>query len=119
MDETGKDKIFLIDGYPRNQDNIDGWNEVFGDNYKLVSSIILGCDEAALEKRLLERAKSSGRSDDKSEVIKKRFKVYVEQSQPIEAKLKQMGPFIEVQAAGSIDEVFGKICSQLDEKLKQ
>ena len=119
MDESGKDKIFLIDGYPRNQDNIDGWNEVFGENYTLVTSIILGCDEAALEKRLLERAKSSGRTDDKSEVIKKRFKVYVEQSQPIEAKLKEMGPFIEVQATGTIDEVFGKITAELDEKLKK
>ena len=119
MDESGKDKIFLIDGYPRNKDNIDGWNEVFGDNYTLVTSIILGCDEAALEKRLLERAKSSGRTDDKSEVIKKRFKVYVEQSQPIEAKLKEMGPFIEVKATGTIDEVFGKITAELDEKLKK
>ena len=119
MDEKGKDKIFLIDGYPRNQDNIDGWNEVFGNNYKLVTSIILGCNEEQLEKRLLERAKSSGRNDDKIEVIKKRFKVYVEQSQPIEAELKKMGPFIEVQATGTIDEVFGQICSQLDEKLKQ
>ena len=119
MDENGKDKIFLIDGYPRNQDNIDGWNEVFGDNYKLITSIILGCNEEQLEKRLLERAKSSGRNDDKIEVIKKRFKVYVEQSQPIEAKLKQMGPFIEVQATGTIDEVFEQIRVQLDEKLKQ
>ena len=119
MDENGKDKIFLIDGYPRNQDNIDGWNEVFGDNYKLITSIILGCNEEQLEKRLLERAKSSGRNDDKIEVNKKRFKVYVEQSQPIEAKLKQMGPFIEVQATGTIDEVFEQIRVQLDEKLKQ
>ena len=119
MDENGKDKIFLIDGYPRNQDNIDGWNEVFGDNYKLITSIILGCNEEQLEKRLLERAKSSGRNDDKIEVIKKRFKVYVEQSQPIEAKLKQMGPFIEVQATGTIDEVFEQIRVQLDEKLEQ
>ena len=119
MDENGKDKIFLIDGYPRNQDNIDGWNEVFGDNYKLITSIILGCNEEQLEKRLLERAKSSGRNDDKIEVIKKRFKVYVEQSQPIEAKLKQMGPFIEVQATGTIDGVFEQIRVQLDEKLKQ
>ena len=119
MDENGKDKIFLIDGYPRNQDNIDGWNEVFGDNYKLITSIILGCNEEQLEKRLLERAKSSGRNDDKIEVIKKRFKVYVEQSQPIEAKLKQMVPFIEVQATGTIDEVFEQIRVQLDEKLKQ
>ena len=119
MDESGKNNIFLIDGYPRNQDNIDGWNEVFGTNYTLISSIILGCSEEQLEKRLLGRAKSSGRSDDKIEVIKKRFKVYVEQSQPIEAKLKEMGPFIEVQAIGTIDEVFQQIANQLDEKLKK
>ena len=119
MDESGKNNIFLIDGYPRNQDNIDGWNEVFGTNYTLISSIILGCSEEQLEKRLLGRAKSSGRSDDKIEVIKKRFKVYVEQSQPIEAKLKEMGPFIEVQATGTIDEVFQQIANQLDEKLKK
>ena len=118
MDESGKKNIFLIDGYPRNQDNIDGWNEVFGDNYKLITSIILGCNEEQLEKRLLERAKSSGRSDDKADVIKKRFKVYMEQSHPIEAKLKEMGPFIEVQAAGTIDEVFEKIVKELDQKLK-
>ena len=119
MDEAGKKNIFLIDGYPRNQDNIDGWNEVFGENYKLITSIILGCDEELLEKRLLQRAQHSGRSDDKVEVIKKRFKVYVEQSQPIEAKLKLMGPFIEVKADGTIDEVFQKISQQLDEKLKE
>ena len=118
MDESGKNNIFLIDGYPRNQDNIDGWNEVFGNNYKLITSIILGCDEEQLEKRLLGRAKTSGRSDDKVEVIKKRFKVYMEQSHPIEAKLKLMGPFIEVKADCSIDEVFQKIVEQLDEKLK-
>ena len=119
MDEAGKKNIFLIDGYPRNQDNIDGWNEVFGENYKLIASIILGCDEEMLEKRLLKRAQHSGRSDDKVDVIKKRFKVYVEQSQPIEAKLKLMGPFIEVKADGTIDEVFQKIATQLDEKLKE
>ena len=118
MDESGKKNIVLIDGYPRNQDNMDGWNEVFGDNYKLITSIILGCNEEQLEKRLLERAKSSGRSDDKADVIKKRFKVYIEQSHPIEAKLKEMGPFIEVQATGNIDEVFNQIVKELDSKLK-
>ena len=43
----------------------------------------------------------------------------MEQSQPIEAKLKEMGPFIEVQATGTIDEVFQQIANQLDEKLKK
>ena len=119
MDSYGKEKIFLIDGYPRNQDNIDGWKEIFGDNYILLTSIILGCNEEELEKRLLKRAESSGRIDDNIEVIKKRFKTHVEQSQPIEAKLKEMGPFIEVNASGTIEEIFSKIVIELDKIIEQ
>ena len=119
MDSYGKNNIFLIDGYPRNQDNIDGWKEIFGDNYILIASIILGCDEKELEKRLLKRAKHSGRIDDNIETIKKRFKTHMEQSQPIEAKLKQMGPYIEVQGKGSIDEIFNKIVVELEKILKK
>ena len=44
--------------------------------------------QRSFRKRLLKRAKHSGRSDDKTDVIKKRFKSYVKQSQPIETKLK-------------------------------
>ena len=88
MDSYGKKNIFLIDGYPRSQDNIDGWKEIFGDNYILIA--ILECDEKELEKRLLKRAKHSGRIDDNIETIKKRFKTHMEQSQLIETKLKQM-----------------------------
>ena len=119
MDSYGKNNIFLIDGYPRNQDNIDGWKEIFGDNYILIASIILGCDEKELEKRLLKRAKHSGRIDDNIETIKKRFKTHMEQSQPIEAKLKQMGSFIGVQGKGSIEEIFNKIVVELEKILKK
>ena len=91
----GKDKVFLIDGYPRNQANIDGWKEVFGDNYVLVTSIILDCDEDTLVKRLMERGTTSGRADDNIETIKKRFKTHKEESEPIVKELKKMGPFIE------------------------
>ena len=119
MDSYGKNNIFLIDGYPRNQDNIDGWKDIFGDNYILIASIILGCDEKELEKRLLKRAKHSGRIDDNIETIKKRFKTHMEQSLPIEAKLKQMGPYIEVQGKGSINEIFNKIVVELEKILKK
>ena len=118
MDSYGKDKIFLIDGYPRNQDNIDGWKEIFGNNYILVASIILQCKEKELEKRLVERGKTSGRIDDTIDVIKKRFKTHQEQSKPIEAKLKEMGPFIDIEAIGSIEEVFSRIIKELDKILK-
>ena len=81
MDNYPKEKIFLIDGYPRNQDNIDGWLETFGNNYILITSIILDCDEKELERRLIERSKSSGRIDDNLEIIKKRFKTHIWKNQ--------------------------------------
>ena len=119
MDICGKEKIFLIDGYPRSQENIDGWEETFQNNYILIASIILQCNEEELVKRLLERGRTSGRIDDNIEVIKKRFKSHVEQSQPIEAKLKEKGPFIEVQGNGKVEEVFSKIKEELDKLIKK
>ena len=117
MNNYSKDKIFLIDGYPRNQENIDGWMEIFGNNYKLITSIILDCDEKVLENRLIERAKSSGRIDDNIETIQKRFKTHLEESKPIEKKLKLLGPFIEINGDNSINEVFNQISSGLDKIL--
>lgn len=119
MDASGKDKIFLIDGYPRNQANIDGWKEVFGSNYILVTSIILEAEEEALVKRLVERGKTSGRSDDNIETIRKRFKTHYAESEPIVKELKTMGPSIQVNAIGTVEEVFGRITKELDEKLKK
>ncbi len=101
MDEKGKDKKFLIDGYPRNQDNINGWKEVFGDSYILVTSIIFEADEEdALIKRLLERGKTSGRSDDNIETIKKRFATNKKESEPIIPELKKMRPSIQLNGMG-------------------
>ena len=119
MDNYSKEKIFLIDGYPRNQDNIDGWIEIFGKDYELITSIILDCDEKELEKRLIERSKASGRIDDNIETIKKRLKTHMEESKPIETKLKKMGPYIEVNGNFSIDDTFNKIAVELDKILKK
>ena len=118
MDSLGKSKIFLIDRYPRNQDNIDGWKEIFGNNYKLIATIILQCNEEEFEKRLLERAKTSGRVDDNIETIGKRFKTHIDQSLPIESQLKEMGPVVEVQGNGSVEDVFKNISDKLDKILK-
>lgn len=114
MDNQGKDKIFLIDGYPRNQANIDGWKEVFINNFQLVCSIILDCDEEILTQRLLDRGKTSGRSDDNIEVIKKRFKSHYAESDPIIPELKKMGPYIQLKASGTPEEVFALITKDLD-----
>lgn len=70
--QTKGDHHFLIDGFPRNQDNLDGWNRVMGNYAKVQFVLFFDCPEDVMEARLLERGKTSGRTDDNIESIKKR-----------------------------------------------
>ncbi len=73
---TGK-TTFLIDGFPRNQENLEGWNTVMGNYCKVAFTFFFNCSEQVMENRLLERGKTSGRSDDNAESIRKRYRLNV------------------------------------------
>lgn len=45
--------------------------------------LFLHCPEDVLEKRLLLRGKSSGRTDDNAETARRRFQTYVETTLPV------------------------------------
>lgn len=55
---------FLIDGFPRSEGNVDAWKEVVGDAAVLEYVLFFECPFDILTSRLLERGKTSGRSDD-------------------------------------------------------
>lgn len=76
--EKGK---YLVDGFPRNQDNYDGWNEVMGEITEVKYVLFLECSEQTMIDRVKKRAAESGdskRSDDNIEVLQKRFKTFIE-----------------------------------------
>ena len=50
--------------------------------------------------RCMERAKTSGRSDDTEEIITKRLQTYNEQSKPVVDLYKSFGKVREVDGAG-------------------
>ena len=89
----GKSLVFLIDGFPRNFDNLDGWTARMP-KVAFVSGILhYDCPLDILEKRILERAKESGRSDDNLESLRKRFKTFNAETMPVVdtlAKLAEM-----------------------------
>jgi|GEM_PF-34572 len=76
---------FLIDGFPRNQDNLDGWLRETSalENIKVQGVWFFDCPQNVMEKRLVERGKTSGRSDDNLESIRKRFETFHNESMPI------------------------------------
>ncbi|KAJ3684616.1 hypothetical protein LUZ61_013780 [Rhynchospora tenuis] len=112
--ENGNDK-FLIDGFPRNEENRAAFERVTG----IVPEFVLffDCYEEEMERRLLER--NQGRVDDNIETIKKRFKVFVESSLPVVEHYESLGKVKRIDAAKPIPEVFEDIkviFSSLDSK---
>jgi len=53
---------FLIDGFPRNQENVDAWNAVVGPGGASVKFMLFfECPLPVLEERIMGRAAYSGR----------------------------------------------------------
>ncbi|GMH51027.1 hypothetical protein TL16_g10037 [Triparma laevis f. inornata] len=97
---------FLIDGFPRSKDNLDTWYQVMGDDFVLQMVLVFDCPEEVLQERLLDRGKTSGRSDDNIASIKKRFKTFHTQSEPVINEFKRMGKVRIVNSVPPTDVVF-------------
>jgi len=84
------DKIFLVDGFPRNFDNLLGWSQTMPPYTTLLGALIFDCPEHILEQRILNRGKTSGRSDDNLASARKRFKTYETQTRSVICALEKM-----------------------------
>ena len=77
-------KYFLIDGYPRNEDNLHGWTDAGMEEIcDVVGCLHLEVPDDELERRLVRRGKTSGRTDDNVDVIKKRILTHHENTYPV------------------------------------
>ena len=119
MEKNGWEKAkFLIDGFPRNKDNVDGWYRVVGDQAYFHALLYFECTFETLEKRLLERGKASGRIDDNIEAIKKRFTTYADETKPIIEYFEKQDKVIKVDSEKPVEEVFGQLKSIFDPLFK-
>jgi len=84
------DKIFLVDGFPRNFDNLQGWSRTMPSYTTLLGALIFNCPENILEERILNRGKTSGRSDDNLASARKRFQTYETQTRSVIRALEKM-----------------------------
>lgn len=100
---------FLIDGFPRNEENLDGWYKVIGDAADDKMCLFFDCPETVMEARLLERGKTSGRSDDNIESIRKRFKTFVSETMPIIKSFEAKGKSKHVIADRPVDAVWAEV----------
>lgn len=77
--------LFLVDGFPRNDDNLRGWVDCMQHVAVLASVFCYTCPLEILEQRVLSRAQ--GRADDNLPALQKRFRTFQEQTVPVVAAL--------------------------------
>lgn len=97
---------FLIDGFPRNLDNVTGWERVVGASADVLGVLYFEATEQAMEERLLGRGATSGRVDDNIASIKKRFATYVQETKPIIEKYERESMVYAIDAMPPADEVW-------------
>lgn len=106
---------FLLDGFPRSLDNLDGWLEVFGKESDLPKMLFLECPYPVLEQRILGRAKYSGRKDDNIESIKLRFDTFKEETLPTVELFKSRNKCVEIDTSQSRQDVWALVECNLAE----
>jgi adenylate kinase len=103
---------FLLDGYPRTVAQVAELDGMLGAT-PLDRVLELTADTEEVVKRLIVRAKEQGRSDDTTEVIRRRLELYAEQTEPLTALYKSRGLLVQVDGLGSIADVTARISDAL------
>ena len=112
-------KGLIFDGFPRTLNQavqLERLMKKRGDKTAILIDINVPEDE--IIRRLLERGKTSGRTDDNLETIKKRLVVYHEQTRPVDDYYERMDKYVRIQGLGTISGIFGRISRVLDKIYK-
>lgn len=75
-------------------------------------TLFFDCPEEEMQKRLLNRGKTSGRADDNLESIKKRFKTFVDTSMPVVDYFDKQGKVVKVEATKAPEKVYEEVKEQ-------
>lgn len=112
-------KGFIFDGFPRTIAQGEALDEMLKE-FETSISLVLGLEvsEEELVKRLLLRGQSGGRADDQSEeTIRKRFKVYLDETTPLVDFYKNQGKYQSIPGEGKMEVIFNHLVRSIQETL--
>jgi adenylate kinase len=108
LEQNPNAKGFIFDGFPRTIAQAEALDKLLTLNKTSISVLLaLEVSDEALVKRLLNRGKTSGRSDDQDEpIIRRRIQEYNDKTAPVAAYYREKGKFKGIPGEGNIDETF-------------
>lgn len=111
-------KGIVFDGFPRNLYQAQMLDRIFHKKSMRIGLVIsIDVPEDVLMSRIIERGKTSGRSDDTIEVMKNRLMVYQSQTQPVIDYYKKCNRLVLIDGTKPVDKVFEEIELIINERL--
>jgi len=95
-------KGFILDGFPRTINQAEGLDLLLNKSQKIDFVLRIKVDEEDIIKRLIAR----GRSDDKPEIIKNRFKSYNSETQPLIPFYEEKKILFNIDGMQEVEKVF-------------
>ena len=110
---------FLFDGFPRTVAQAQALDKLLALKKTDIAVVLaLEVTEEELVKRLLNRGKTSGRTDDTDEsVIRKRFTVYTNETSPVADYYKKAKKFKAIHGEGSVEEINAALRQAVDKAM--
>jgi len=114
--ENTKSRGFLFDGFPRTIAQAESLDEFLHSiNMQIDATIALEVDEKELMSRIIDRGKTSNRSDDQDvEKIENRFNEYNKKTSALIRYYKDQKKFFEVNGHGSVEEITNRLFDLID-----
>ena len=108
---------FIFDGFPRTTAQASALDELLQKHSTEIDQMLsLEVDDEELVARIVQRGLESGRADDKNEsVIFNRILTYNKKTAPLKDYYNEQGKYNSIKGVGSIDDVFGRLTSKIDE----
>ena len=114
--ENTQSKGFLFDGFPRTIAQAESLDKFLKSiDMQINATIALDVDEEELISRIIDRGKTSNRSDDQDiEKIQNRFNEYNMKTSTLSRYYKDQKKFFEVDGSGSVDEITKRLFDLID-----
>lgn len=103
--ESAENRKFLIDGFPRSEENRMAYERIIGAEPNFV--LFFDCPEEVMVERVLNR--NEGRVDDNEHTVKERLKVYKGITLPVVNHYAKKGKLYKVDGTGTQEEIFERV----------
>jgi adenylate kinase len=106
---------FVLDGYPRTLAQVGALDRMLADTRRRLDTVIvIEVDGDELAERLLRRAEIEHREDDTEDVVRRRLKLYSDETAPLLDEYERRHIVQRVDGTGTIEDVTARILAALD-----